>query len=107
MMALCVMTAVSGAELAIDALDRLQHDDAGLHVERAGRLVAEEHLGPLGDGAGDGDALLLAAGKLRREMIHAGRQADQLQGLLGRMRIGAISVMRATFSRAVRLGIRL
>src|SRR3712207_2378634 len=30
-----------GAQLAVDALYRLEHGDAGPHIERAGRLVAE------------------------------------------------------------------
>ena len=76
-----------GAELAVDALDRLQHHDAGGDVERAGGLVAEQHVRPLGDGAGDGHALLLAAGELRREVVHAVAEADQRQRLLGRHRV--------------------
>ena len=52
------------AEFAVHGLDGLEDGDAGLHVERACRLVAEQHLGPLRDGAGDGHALLLAAGHL-------------------------------------------
>ena len=35
--------------------------------------------GPADDGAGDGDALLLAAGELRREVVHARAQADPLE----------------------------
>ena len=38
----------------------------GLRVEVAGRLVGEQQPRRIGDGAGDGDALLLAAGQLRR-----------------------------------------
>ena len=56
--------------------DRLEHDDAGGDVERAGRLVAEQHFGPLGDRAGDRDALLLAAGELRREVVDARRSSS-------------------------------
>ena len=39
-------------------------------VERARGFVAEEKAGILGDGAGDGDALLLAAGELGGEVVH-------------------------------------
>ena len=35
-----------------------------LGVERAGRFVAQQDLGVAGQGTGDGDALLLAAGEL-------------------------------------------
>ena len=40
-----------------------------LAVEIAGRLVGEQHVGLGDDRAGDGDALLLAAGKLGRRMV--------------------------------------
>src|ERR1700729_665528 len=40
-------------------------------VEVAGRLVAEQESGVGDDGAGDGDALFLSAGKLARVVIHA------------------------------------
>ena len=75
------------AELAVDALDRLEHDDAGRDVERAGRLVAQQHVGPLGDRARDGDALLLAAGELRREVVEPVVEADQTERFLRRHRI--------------------
>ena len=52
-----------GAELGVDLRDHFQHQLAGLVVERAGRLVAQQGVGTLDDGAGDGDALLLAARK--------------------------------------------
>ena len=45
-------------------------------VEVAGRLVGEDDLRARAERAGDGDALLLAARQLRREMIGAMRQAD-------------------------------
>ena len=69
--ALCVMTIGQRADLAVHLLDRLEHGDAGLHVERARRLVAKQHLRPLRDRPRDGHALLLAAGHLRREMVAA------------------------------------
>src|SRR5580704_13486478 len=40
-------------------------------VEVAGRLIAEQESGVGNDGAGDGDALFLSAGKLARIVIHA------------------------------------
>jgi hypothetical protein len=40
-------------------------------------------------------------------MVHAVGQADTRQGVLGLIGLVAISVIKATFSRAVRLGTRL
>ena len=81
MAALCVMIDGRGAELTVDRRERIEHDDARGDVERAGRLVAQQHVGPLGDGARDGHALLLAAGELRREVIEPMVQADEAQAL--------------------------
>ncbi len=63
--------------------------------------------GPLGDGAGHRHALLLAAGKLGREVIEPVGEADQPSASSGFMGLSAISVISSTFSRAVRLGVRL
>ena len=68
-----------GAALAVDPHQRFEHADAGRAVERAGRLVAEQHFGLLGDGAGDGDPLLLPARKLGRIMRGALCQPDQFE----------------------------
>ena len=57
---------------------------AGGHIERAGRLVTEQHRRPLGDGARDRDALLLAAGELCREVMRPLAEAHQLQCFLRR-----------------------
>lgn len=40
---------------------QLEHRNARLRVECAGRLVAEQYLGILGERTRDGDALLLSA----------------------------------------------
>jgi hypothetical protein len=53
------------AELAVDPRDGLENDDPGGDVQRAGGLVAEQDVGAFGDGPGDGDSLLFAAGELR------------------------------------------
>ncbi len=95
------------AKLGVDLRQRFEHDDAGGDIERAGRLVAQEHRRPLGDGTRNGHALLLAARKLRREMRRPRTQVDQSRAASGVMGFSAISVTRATFSAAVRLGIRL
>ena len=67
------------AQLAVHALDGLQHHDARPHVQRAGRFVAEQHLGALGDGARDGHALLFAAGELGGEMVQPRAQIHHVQ----------------------------
>ena len=79
MTALCVMSTVVVPSSRWICLDRLEHEDAGLAVERAGRLVAQQDRGSLGDGARNGDALLLAAGELRREVMQPVVEPDQLQ----------------------------
>ena len=55
---------------------------AQLQVERAERLVEQEHLRPVDEGAGDRDALLLAAGELARAAGAETGQADELQHLV-------------------------
>ena len=47
-------------------------------VEIAGRLVSEEHARAIGECAGDGDALLLAARKFRRAMVTPLAKPDAL-----------------------------
>ena len=47
-----------------------------LGVEVAGRLVGEDQLGVADQGAGDGDALLLAARELARPVLGAVGDAD-------------------------------
>src|SRR5215467_4410460 len=42
-----------GAELRIDAQQGLDHLDAGLGVQRAGRLVAQKYLRPFGESSRD------------------------------------------------------
>ena len=87
MTALCVMIAVAVPTSRFTSMQRLEHQAAGLGVERAGGLVAEENVRPLRDGARDRDALLLAAGELRRKVIEPVAQPDQPQRLLGAHRV--------------------
>jgi hypothetical protein len=72
-----------GAKRVVDLLQDLQHLHPGLRIERARGLVAEQDLGPLGDGPRDRDALLLAARKLCREMVEPVGEAHHLQRLGG------------------------
>ena len=48
-------------------------------VEVAGRFVGEDQLGLADQGAGDGDALLLTAGKLCRPVLGAVGDADLVE----------------------------
>ena len=52
------------AQPVVDVLDQPQNVPGGLGVQGRGGLVAEEQLRVRGQGPGDGDALLLAAGEL-------------------------------------------
>ena len=70
------------AELFIDVADQLEDLARGLWVERARRLVAQQDLGVRRQRAGNGDALLLTAGELRRIGLRLVGQTDRLQKLL-------------------------
>ncbi len=59
------------AKLHIDLLNGGKHESPRGEIERCGWFVA------LDDGARDRDALLLAAGKLRRKVIEPVRQTDK------------------------------
>ena len=88
-------------------LQQLQDLLAGLIVERAGRLVAQQQLRLLGDCARNGHALLFAAGQLRREIVQPVAQADLVQGV-GRVEmVGADLRREFDVSNAVRFGTRL
>ena len=65
----------------------------GARVEVAGRLVGEDDGRPRGQGAGDGDALLLAAGELRRAVAGAVGEPDACR---------AAAAIRAPLRRAAR-----
>ena len=56
---------------------------AGFGIEIAGWLVGKDEFGLIYEGAGDGDALLLAAGEFVRFVIAAVVEADELEGLGG------------------------
>ena len=61
---------------AVDAEQQLDDRVAGGGIEVAGGLVGEQQRRIVGQRAGDGDALLLAAGELRRIVMAAVGQAD-------------------------------
>ena len=74
----------------VQLLEHLHDFVAGLGVEVTGRLVGQDDVGVVDQRAGDRDALLLAAGELRRAVIEPVAQADQ-PGHLDRplLRLGA------------------
>ena len=65
-------------ELAQD----LHHLDGGLRVERSGRLVGQDDLGVVDDGARDGHALHLTARELVGALVHLLAQPHAAQGIL-------------------------
>ena len=65
-----------------EAREQIENFVGAFAVEIAGRLVAEQKRGIGDDGASDGHALLLPAGKLTRIMVHAiGETDDRKRGL--------------------------
>ncbi len=96
------------AALAVEPEDELDHRVRGVAVQVAGRLVAEEDLRAVDEGAGQGDPLLLAARELDRIMVGARGQAHPLEERPA-LRLAAAPRPRSssgtsTFSRAVRVG---
>jgi hypothetical protein len=69
------------ADLALDLLELDLHLLAELEVERAERLVEEEHGGAVDDRAGERDALALAAAELSGLALAVLRQPDHLERL--------------------------
>src|SRR2546430_16724963 len=67
-----------GAAL-MDRLEQLEQLDGALRIEVAGRLVAEKNRRLADDGAGDGDALLLAARKRCSARLAARAEADGVE----------------------------
>ena len=73
-----------GAAFLGQALDHLQNFAHQLRVQRRRGFIEQHHLRLHGQGAGDGDTLLLAAGEERRVLIsHARRQPDFVQVAAG------------------------
>ena len=85
-------------QLALHLADRAAQLFANLRVQRAERLVEQQHFGLVRECARDGDALLLAAGELRRQAIVHALERDQAQQLLATLRAGRRRCMRRTRS---------
>ena len=71
------------ADLAVDLRQLDLQALAELQVERAERLVEQEHRRTLDERAGDGDALLLTARQLRRCAVAKPLEPDEGQRLGG------------------------
>ncbi len=69
--------------LPVEAGDQLHHFMAAGRIQVAGGFVGQQHPGFGDDGPGDGDALLLAAGKFARGMVLPAGKPNCLQGLPG------------------------
>ena len=68
-------------QLPVQVLQQLQNGLSGIRVQCGGGLVGEEDLRVVGQGAGDGHALLLAAGQLAGIGVHLVPQVHQIQKL--------------------------
>src|SRR3954469_3459395 len=66
---------------AVDPVEQPHDADAGRRVEVAGRLVRQQDRGPVDEGPGDRDPLLLAAGELVREAALLAGEADEVEHL--------------------------
>ena len=71
--------------LLIDLPEEPHHVICRGAVECAGRLIGEEQAGAGDEGSGDGDALLLSAGHLIRQVIPPGEQSHAIKVLLGEL----------------------
>ena len=96
------------AHLGLDPLELDLHLAAQLEVQRAERLVEQQHLGAVDQGSRQRHPLLLATGELGRlavgELGHL-HQLERVLGELGRV-LGALRRLgpKATLSRMVRCG---
>src|SRR5207249_3509583 len=66
----------NGGAAAVQLAEQLHDRFAVRRIEVTGRLVGEEDEWIAGDGASDGDALLLTAGELRWIVLHPMAHAD-------------------------------
>ena len=82
-------------DLALDPLELELHLLAELEVERAERLVEQQHLGLVDDRARERDPLALAAGELDRLARSEAGEAHHLERRLGPRRAARASATRA------------
>ena len=86
--AVCEFRVVSGNQgggvFGADEAEKFGENDFGRgDVQVAGWFVGEQDGGFVGEGAGDGDALLFAAGELAGEVICAGGKAERAEEVHG------------------------
>jgi len=75
-------------DLGVKIAEELEDDLLIGGVQVAGGLIGEDDFRIIDQGAGDGDALLFAAGELRGQVSGAGFHADAAQGGHGLLLIG-------------------
>ncbi len=96
--------------LGLDGLEFFAHGLAQLEVQGRQRLVQQQYLGVGGQGSGQGDALLLAAGQLvglaRRKALHL-HQGQHLAHPLGDLRLAQYLAHRARFQAEGRFSARV
>src|SRR5262245_21620856 len=89
-----------GTKLIVYGEQGLDYTYACFGIERPCGFVAQEDLGAFCDGASDCDALLLAAGELCREVLHALAEPHQSEGFLRCHRVlGNLRDQRHVFAR--------
>jgi len=69
--------------LSMQRAQDAEHFGPALAVEGAGRLVRQDHLAAVDEGAGNADPLLLAAGELARLVVEPAAEPESLQQALG------------------------
>ena len=79
------------AALGVELEQQVDNLVAGRRVEIAGRLVGEEERGAIAQGAGDGDALLFAAGEFRGPVMQPRAEADAIEQIGG---VGRVALAR-------------
>ena len=72
-----------GVAVAVQVGEEARDDLLVGGVEIPGRFIGQKDRRVIDEGAGDADALLLAARELRGKMLGAGSEADALQRLAG------------------------
>ena len=60
-----------GLFFGVESFEQLDDFTTGMRIEIAGRFIGQEQFRLVDEGAGDGHALLLAAGKFGRPVLHA------------------------------------
>ena len=89
-----------GLALLVKLVEEPKDLGTGGRIEITRRFVGEDHQGIVDEGAGDGNALLLAAGKFEGFVVEAILQADasgQLRGDLATLLFGPILVIEGDF----------